>query len=143
MPSPCWKSLRLSFDLDRRVEQLFNELIHEPWGFTAGSNPWQPAVDVRESDAAYLLEADLPGVRPEDVELRVVGRMVTIRGRRESVKISHESQNVRVEREQGEFSRKIELEHPVDAANIETRFENGIFRARLPKTVAASSPHDQ
>ncbi len=133
MVVPPWKPIHLAFDLDRRVEQLFTELIHEPWGGAAGST-WQPAVDLYETDSGYVLEADLPGVRMEDIELHVSGRLLTIRGRRESVTISHTPLNARVERAQGEFSRQFKLEHPIDVTRIESQFQNGIYRAWLPKT---------
>ena len=127
------KPLRLSFDLDRRVEQMFNELIHKPWGRTEESKGWQPAIDLHETETAYVLEADLPGVLPEHIELRVNENSVLLRGRRESVQVSRTACSVCVERAHGEFQREFAMRHAIDAANVQTQFENGIFRAHLPK----------
>lgn len=135
------RSLRLSLDLDHQIEQVFEELIHEPWGRDFGATVWQPAIDVSETDEAYLIEADIPGVAPEQVEVRVDGRRLTIRGRRESLTWSRNqsSRTLLVERQLGHFSRSLELDHPVEVERLETRFEHGTLRARLPKKKEASS----
>lgn len=127
--------MHLSFDFDQRVEQLFTELIHEPWGRDTGSKLWQPAVDVFETEAEYILEVELPGLLPENIELHISGRELSIRGRRASVKVSQKGLSLSTERAQGEFVRKFTLTHLVDAARVETWYENGIYRARLPKMI--------
>lgn len=134
-----WKPLRLSFNLDQQVEQLFNELIYQPWGHGADRG-WQPAIDVVETDAAYLLEADLPGVRPEDIDLRVQDNVLRIRGRRDVVQVNRTARSVSVERAHGEFSREFKLSHPVNAAAIKVHFDNGILRAILPKVSQEELP---
>lgn len=129
------RPLRLSLDFDRRIEQLFTELIHEPWGRDFGANVWQPAIDVHETAEAYLIEADMPGVAPENVEIRVDGRRLTIRGTRDTLTWSgsETGRNVLIERQHGHFCRTVELEHPVETEHIPMQFEQGILRLRLPK----------
>ena len=132
---PPLRPLRLALDLDRRIDEVFTELIHEPWGRGFTTAIWQPAVDISETDDAYLIEADIPGVAPENVEIRVEGRRLTIRGTRDTVTWSRSQagRTVLVERHHGHFSRTLELDHPVDLETIEKHFDQGILRARLPK----------
>ena len=143
---PPLRPLRLALDLDRRIDELFTELIHEPWGRAFGGGGWQPAVDVFETDDAYLIEADIPGVAPENVEVRVEGRRLTIRGTRESVTWSRSEagRNVQIERQHGDFCRTLELDHPIDVDRLEKQFDQGILRARLPKKkpATAAEPDD-
>jgi HSP20 family protein len=132
---PLIRPLRLAFDLDRRIEEVFTELIHEPWGRAFGAGVWQPAVYVYETDDAYLIEADIPGVAPENVEVHVEGRRLIIRGTRDTVTWSHSQagRNVQIERQHGHFCRSLELDHPVEIKRLQTQFEQGTLRARLPK----------
>jgi len=138
-PFPSPRIVRLSLDLDRRIEQLFTELIHEPWGREFSATEWQPAIDVHETADAYLIEADIPGVAPEDVEVQVDGRRLTIRGTRDTVTWSgsQAGRSVLVERQHGQFCRTLELDHPVAIERLQMQFEQGILRARLPKTQEA------
>ena len=136
MPNlPPMRPLRLSLDLDRRIDQVFTELIHQPWGREFSAAAWQPAIDVYETGDAYLIEVDIPGVPPENVEVRVDGRRIVIQGTRETVTWSRSQggTNVHIERQHGHFCRSLELDHPVDSERLETQFDHGTLRARLPK----------
>lgn len=127
------RPLRLCFDLDQEIEAAFATLIHQPWGHSETPRGWQPAVDLYETDEAYFLEADLPGVSRDDVELRIEDHQVFLRGHRRSVRVSQSERGVRIERAQGEFERAITLNQPVDPARVEVSCEQGILRVRLPK----------
>lgn len=133
MPRTPLRPLRLLFDLDREIEAAFANLIHQPWGRPETANVWQPAVDLYETDEAYFLEADLPGVSRDDIELHVEGSRVVLRGHRRSVRVSQSERGVRIERAQGEFERAITLAQPVDAERVEVTCEQGILRVKLPK----------
>jgi HSP20 family protein len=130
---PPLKGLRLSVDLGQRIEQAFSELIYEPWGRGIERKAWQPAIDIYETDDAYLIEADLPGVPPDSVAIRVDGERLTICGTRQSVAWLQEGRSIRIERARGEFCRSLHLEHRVDVEHIDKQYEHGILRVRLPK----------
>src|SRR3972149_4269531 len=70
--------LRLSHEVDR----LFDELIHRPWGIDRELQGWNPSIDLYETSEAFILEADLPGVKGEDVKGEVKGRELILQGRR-------------------------------------------------------------
>lgn len=55
--------------LPHAIERLFDEMIHRPWGFYRNVHGWNPSVDLYETAEAFILEADLPGVKPEDVKV--------------------------------------------------------------------------
>lgn len=125
--------LRLCFDLDQEIETAFAQLIHQPWGRSESPRGWQPAVDLYETDETYVLEADLPGVSREDIELRVEDSRVVLRGHRRSVRVSQSERGVRIERAHGDFERAITLDRPVDPDRVEVSCDQGILRVRLPK----------
>lgn len=132
MPIRLWKPLRV-LDIERCIDEAFSELIHEPWGRPLAAEFWQPAVDVYETEDAYLIEADLPGVAPDAIQVSVEDRRVVLRGSRRTVQWQSAGRTVRVERAQGEFLRTLELDQPVDVTRIDRQFEHGLLRVRLPK----------
>lgn len=134
-----WKPIKLLSDLNREIEETFSQLIYEPWGKAVEhATPWEPAIDVYETDDAYLIEADLPGVAAENVELRLQGSLVTLCGSRRSITLTKSGRSVWVERGQGRFCRTFHLDSPVDTEHIETRCEQGIYHVRLPKKKRAT-----
>lgn len=91
-----------------------------------------PATDLYETDDAYVLLADLPGVAPQDVELRVEDHELVFCGLR-STGVAHPGRGIVIERSWGRFCRRFSLEHPIDPERVEHGYENGIYWARLPK----------
>lgn len=126
-----------TFDVGRKIEELFSELIHKPWGGRPEPIAWQPAVDLYVTDSAYVLEADLPGVLPENIELTLQGHVLQIRGHRQGLRFLQSAQCVAMERAQGEFVRQFTLSSPVDMSRRETHYENGIFHAVIPRVSIA------
>lgn len=95
-----------------------------------------PALNLWEDGEALYVEAELPGVNQEDLEILVVGNELTIKGRRPP----REGQNLtyhRQERGFGEFSRAISLPVEVDGDKVEAKLRNGVLMLRLPKAEAA------
>jgi len=92
---------------------------------------WAPAVDVIETEDAYLVVAELSGVRWEDVQLQVRERRLELSGRRQPP-LEH-SNFLRMERSYGPFRRTFDLGAPVDADGITAALAQGILRVHLPK----------
>lgn len=117
-----------------RINALFEQaLLPAEYEDRDGGLPgtWAPAVDVVETDDTYLLFAELPGVRREDIQLQVKDRRLELSGRRGSL---GENRNfLRMERSYGPFRRNFELAAPVDAEGITAGFERGILRITIPK----------
>ncbi len=92
-----------------------------------------PAVDIEEREDAFLLQADLPGMAEDDIEVQVHEGVLVLSGRRE-----HEEEEEREgyrhrERRHGSFSRSFRLGDRVDPDGIEAAYDNGVLSVRLPK----------
>lgn len=119
------------FNCTSQIDQAFDRLIYEPWG--RPGEKLTPAVDVVETDDAYLIAVEVPGVPPDTVQFRADGSSLIISGERQSVHVTQSGRAVRLERTQGKFSRTVRLDGPVDIARLEVRSEHGVLYARLPK----------
>lgn|SRR5690554_5272753 len=98
---------------------------------------WAPAVDIRESKEAFLIDAELPGMRKEDVKVTVHDGVLTIQGERKQESESSDSKHHRVERVYGSFMRRFTLPDNVDANNINARFQDGVLSLTLKKVEPA------
>ena len=117
---------------------LFGEAFHRSRGEKA---PWLDfPVDVRETDTGYLIQAALPGVRPEDLHLQVRENTLQITGHIEEAAEEHHARWLRRECVTGRFERTIRLPTDVEAEQAEAVLEHGVLTVRLPK-VQQSQAH--
>jgi len=119
--------------LPGEVERLFNEIIHRPWGSCREIRGWNPSVDLYETADAFLLEADLPGVKAEDVAVEIENHELVLRGSRFLEKEHKGGQFRTMERSSGHFIRRIELPESVDKDAIKAEFHDGVLRVVIPK----------
>ncbi len=92
-----------------------------------------PSFDIRETPEAYVFEADLPGIRREDVEINLTGNRITITGKREA-RTRKENENVFIlERSNGSFTRSFNLPDGVDAGKVAADLKDGVLTLTLPK----------
>lgn len=124
--------------LQREVNRLFRDL-----GFDVFETAWPrvtaiyPPVNIGEDENAVYVEAELPGMSLDDLEIFVTGHnQLTIRGERKAPQIEGGTWHRR-ERVFGSFSRVITLPVEVDADKVEATFHNGVLRIVLPKTAAS------
>jgi HSP20 family protein len=92
---------------------------------------FRPAVDVVENEDHFLLSADLPGVKQQDIDVRVEDGYLTLKGKREQLKT--DEQNGYSERRFGSFERRFRLGDAIDAEGIEARYDAGVLTLTLPK----------
>ena len=122
------------FTLNRALDRMLEQA-------TSGANPfWVPALDVAETREAYLVAAELPGVRHGDVDISFERNVLTIRGTKRPAWEQKEGQECRVytaERLSGTFERAIRLPEFVDGDRIDASFENGVLLITIPKSAAA------
>jgi len=123
--SPVWNSLN---DMQYEMNRMFDR-----WGPHGLGLVETPAVNLREEDEALHLEAELPGLELQDLEIFVTGHnQLTLKGERKAPVVEKGAQH-RQERWFGKFTRTITLPFPVDENNVEARFESGVLKIRLPK----------
>ena len=92
---------------------------------------WAPSVDILETEDAYLIFAELPGVRRDDIQLSVKDRRLELSGRRHPL---GENRNfLRMERSYGPFRRTFDLAAPVEVDGITAAFRQGVLRVEVPK----------
>lgn len=127
-----WKPLRLR-NLDQQIDQAFDELVRAKWGLGSSPPVWQPDIDLYETDDCYLIEADVPGVLPEDIHVAVNDNGVTISGSRHSGTIEQSAQGLRIERRKGSFSRRFVFPRPVDATQVQRVHHEGTLQLTIPK----------
>ena len=127
-----WDPFQDVLSLREAMNQLVEESFVRPATAQAGQN-FVPALDLSETAEGYLVEAALPGVKPEDVEVTVENNVLTIKG--ETRKETDEKQRNfhRVERRFGSFQRTIGLPTTVKADQIQASLTNGVLRLEIPK----------
>lgn len=117
-------------DLQREFDRLFGDMSKD---FGLFRKQWSPAVDLSETDDAYLIEVDVPGLKQDDIQLEVEGEIVTIKGERKEDVEQNEDRYHRVERHYGAFRRSIRIPGVFDSDAAKATFENGVLSVTLPK----------
>jgi HSP20 family protein len=127
--------LRLNdlFDLDPFDNNGLRSLLR-PWRVAPSDSLPAIRVDVSEADGHYVVNADIPGVKKEDIDVRIDDRLVTISAEVKREKEEKKGERVlRSERQYGYASRSFTLADPVDEAKAEARYESGVLQLKLPK----------
>lgn len=100
---------------------------------------FHPHVDVAEEKEAFVVKADLPGIKKEDLEVKVEGRFLTLKGERKEEKETKEKNYFSSERTYGSFVRVLEMPSDVKAEEIKAGYKDGVLEVRLPKTESAKT----
>lgn len=98
---------------------------------------WLPLVDITEDDHEYLIKAELPGVRKEDLKVTVENNVLTLTGERKLEKEEKTKRYHRVERAYGMFTRSFALPENTDSAKVNAEFRDGLLEVRLGKAEQA------
>jgi HSP20 family protein len=123
--------------LDRLFNQTFGDFGTPQSSEEVSNRRWMPAVDIRESEDALTLLAELPGVKREDVAITLENNVLTIAGERKFERDVKEDSFHRIERAYGTFSRSFTLPSNVKFDKVEASFEDGVLRVTLPKVEEA------
>jgi HSP20 family protein len=100
---------------------------------------WSPEVDISEDDHGYLLKADLPEMKKEDVRVTVEDGILCVSGERKSVKEDQKKKFHRIERSFGNFQRSFTLPEDADSKKVTAEFRDGVLKVHLPTTPIARS----
>lgn len=115
-----------------QINRLFNETFDRS-SEEANLTPWAPAVDIYETEHNLVVKADLPDIKPEELDIRVENNILTIRGERKFEKKVEENNYLRVERAYGSFSRSFSLANTVNTEAIQADYQNGVLTLNIPK----------
>ncbi|OFV87674.1 MAG: molecular chaperone [Acidobacteria bacterium RBG_16_70_10] len=131
-----WEPFRDLVSIQDRMNRIFDEAFRvrtggeEDWAL--GGN-WAPAVDIYEHEGNIVLKAELPGIDPKDVDVRVENNVLTLHGERKVDSEVKREQYHRVERAYGSFTRSFTLPNVVDTEKIKAEYSDGVLRVTLPQ----------
>lgn len=100
---------------------------------------WMPSVDISETDIAYLIKAEIPGVKKEDVKVTIEDGMLTIQGERKQEKEEKDKKFHRIERSYGSFMRSFRVPDDADESGVRAEFKDGLLNVTLSKTAKSRS----
>ncbi len=137
LPSPRVRVRPSRSSFDNLFDAFFND---SRLPASAGNgNTWAPRVDVRESDAAYAISAELPGLEDKDVEVTVADGVLTLKGEKNAAVEEERENYFRKERVYGRFERSFRLPEEVEANKVMANFKNGVLTVGVPKSEEAQS----
>jgi HSP20 family protein len=118
--------------LQEQLNRVFGDML-ERAGDESNLTPWAPAVDIFETEHELVVQADLPDVNSQDLDIRVENNILTIRGERKFENKVNEENYLRVERAYGSFSRSFSLANSVKSDAIKADYQNGVLTLSIPK----------
>lgn len=128
-----WSPYRELMTMHEQINRLFDEAFGRGASGEVEYGAWAPAVDLREEDKQYVIEADLPGVKKDDIEIQLENNVLTIRGERRFEKETQKNNYHRIERAYGRFLRSFTLPSRVEASKISATHKDGILEIIVPK----------
>jgi HSP20 family protein len=118
---------------------LFGRSLFDPMPFrrTEAAFRTMPAFDVAETDKAYEIKAELPGLDEKDIEVKVANGVLSIKGEKQEEKEEKEKDYYRRERSFGSFEHSFQLPDDIEDNKIEANFKSGVLSVTLPKSAEA------
>jgi HSP20 family protein len=122
-------------DWRQEVDRMFHPLLQrgDDTSRVVGGE-WAPAVDIKEEDNRYVIRADIPGVKPDDIEVTMENGVLTIRGERKFEETEERENFKRIERSHGVFYRRFSLPDNTDAEAVQASGKDGVIEIIIPKT---------
>ena len=142
-----WNPLREMAEAQNRFNPLF--LAGFPNRMGSGEihsltvADWSPEVDISQDDHEYLLKADLPEMKKDDVRVTVEDGVLSVSGERKSVKEDQKKKFHRIERSFGTFRRSFTLPEDADSTKVTAEFRDGVLKVHLPTTTRTKSKANQ
>jgi HSP20 family protein len=129
-----WEPFRDLMATQREFDRLFREAF-APAGVEGevSTRTWAPPVDIYENGDSLVLNAELPGINPDDVEIRVEDNTLYLKGERKFEKEVKEQNYHRVERSYGTFTRTFTLPNSIDSDKVAAAYKDGVLTLTMPK----------
>jgi HSP20 family protein len=131
-----WDPFKELQEFEQRLASRFGQLA-KPNGDGAevmATADWSPIVDITEDEKEYLVKAEIPGMKKEEVKVTVEDGVLTISGERKAEKEEKTKKYHRIERSYGKFERSFSLPENVDPTKVTAEHKEGLLQVRLPKT---------
>ena len=130
-----WYPIREVASLQDRVNSIFQDFAGDSQAVTAAI--FAPAVDVYENGEKLVLKLDIPGIKEEDLDIRVENQTLSVRGERKFESEEKEENFHCIERRYGSFYRSFSLPTSVDTENVQANYDAGVLRLELKKKASA------
>jgi HSP20 family protein len=150
--TPWRKQMELSRDfpgagtfqaLRDRMDRLFDSFFagdpSSESGFPGTSGGWSPSLEVTETDKELVVRAEMPGLKPEDIDVRLAGNVLTLSGEKKEESEDKKSGFYRSERQYGCFCRTLELPPGTKSDAVSAEFDKGVLTLKIPKDEATFS----
>ena len=138
-----WNPLREIEEAQNRLHRFFLGGFPNRMGTseipTLAVADWSPEVDISEDDHGYLLKADLPEMKKDDVKVTVEDGVLSVSGERKTEKEDHKKKFHRIERSFGTFRRSFTLPEDADSTKVTAEFRDGVLKVHLPTNGIARS----
>lgn len=121
-------------DFDEFVRRFFEPREMARWGL----EKW-PVMDISENDQEFIVKAEVPGCKAEDIDISIHGNILTVTGEKKQEKEENEEGLYHVERSYGTFRRDVSLASDVDPSKVEAKCKDGLLNIKLPKTETSKS----
>jgi HSP20 family protein len=131
-----WEPMELA-DVENRLSRFFGRRTNGRDDITLAD--WEPLADITEDDKEYIIKAELPDVKKEDVKVTVENGVLTIAGERKFEKEEKKKKYHRVERAYGSFVRSFALPDLADADKVKAEFKDGMLTVHVPKSERAKA----
>lgn len=131
---PFGEALRMQRDMDRIFARL-GQAERSGDGIA-----WMPKIDVKRTGDDVIVRAELPGIKPEDVEIELTDNVLTIKGERASEEQAEDEGWIIRETSYGSFERSLAIPEGVDPSAITAGFSDGILEVHVPKALEAARP---
>lgn len=124
------RPVRSAWDLQDEFSRFFEDFGN---GLGVVEERFTPPIDIQETDDAYIVEVDVPGMKKEDVHIEVHDDVLTIKGERKSDREEKREDYHRIERQYGTFRRTVTVPGGFQYDAVKAKFEDGVLRVTLPK----------
>lgn len=130
-----WQPIRELDLLRRQMDQLFEGLTDRDFPMLSmnGETKWMPAVEVKETDTAVIVKAQIPGIDAKDLDVQVSPDHVMLRGEHQEETKTEEKGYYRSEFHYGQFARTVALPTTVQHEHVQSSFKDGVLTLTLPK----------
>lgn len=120
-------------DFDTMFERLFRTPLFQELPMLPGEAPWEPALDLTETEKEFLIRIEVPGFHRENLDVKYDANVLTVSGTREFRNELKGEEFLWQERTEGRFVRSLRIPAPVIENGIEATYENGVLTLKLPK----------
>lgn len=117
----------------QQVNRMFEHSLARSEREPVQAHTWTPTVDIYETEREIVLAVEVPGVKPEEIDIQITGDTLTIRGERKLAREDNGRQYMRIERSYGPFQRSFTLGVPINQQQVKAAYRDGLLEITLPK----------